>query len=1662
MDIRRRRYVLAGAALGAVALVGTLVVAVSGDGDGPSGPPVTAPGQAAACDAPAEIRPVVLEGAPDAWSDLELPAERRCFTLTATKRDAAGVAADSAFLLEAPEPIPAAEVAGVAGRLVVEPALALEARAEGKGVRVEPARSLEAGTVYRFTLLDRPGGRPVDRWSFQSQAALRVVQTLPADQATGVPVDTGIELTFSHDGVDGVADRLEILPRVEGRIEIHKRTVVFVPRSLRASTLYTVTLQPGVNLAGSSQSITEPVTFRFETGAGERNPDTPFLAFSREVWEAPVAEAPVLGLLGSTDRLPNRLGVTVRRYRDQGDFLGALDGLAAIPPWAALARSSFGAAAEGTEEVAAFDAVLEKAGPFGEWAVRFPEPLPPGYYLVSGSAGDLKPQAWLQVTNLAAYASMSERATLVWVNDVATKGPVAGAEVAVAGGARVGSTGADGALLFDTPAGALGVADDALGRRVESAGHLVVTAGKATSVVPLGVTIGGASTFDFRAYEFAGDPGRFWRFVSTDRTLYRSTDTVNVWGFVRPREGSLPASEVVVRIGGYDEEGRPERVARATLPLSPAGTYLGRLALAGVSPGYYNLEASVGGQAVGSTSLEVRDFVTPAYVLDVTPSVPAAYAGDDVRYDITASFGEGTPVPGVRLNLPEPQPAEVTTDAGGRASVVRQAGAGRELYGAYNFDDLSVMPSDPEEGDIVGGARVRVFAAAVVTEAEGRLAGGTGVVSGVASAVDLAGAGRAEGAPDDFKAGPAAGRTVSAEVIQTEYRRVETGEYYDFVAKEVRTTYRYDSVQTPAGTFRATTGPDGRFEITFPASGERSYRVVLSTSDGEGRVYREETYLSSVFDYPDFTQLSVEDFGPHPLGSEVAVTLRHGAEPPPAGGTNRYLFLKAQNGIRSYTIGAEPRYAFPFAEADVPSVALAGVRFTGETYDEAIEPATVAFAEDSRRLTVEVVPGNRSTRRRPGEQVPLAVRVTDASGAGVEAEVLLSAVDEKLFRLQQDSFLGGLDILGDLYQPVPSGLLGSYAAHQRPARDGGTGGAEQGEGGDVRSDFRDAALFETVRTGPDGRATATFTLPDNLTSWRVSGLAVSGDLRAGSGAALVPVGLPVFVDVAAAASYLAGDRPVLRLRAFGDALVGGDDVTFSVESPTLLAAPLPARGKAFAPVDVPLPALAEGVHELTVRVEGKGQTDAVTRPLPVVASRLLRAEATESEVGPGTVWTPDPPAGSGPVRLTLADHNRGRYYPDLLRLSYTGGDRVDQALVRQLAGELLAEHYGDPPALPAAFRGSGYQTPNGGIAILPFADDDLGVTARLAVLASERFGRQGMAGYLQGIVDHRDETRERAAEALVGLAGLGEPVLLDVQALAAAADLEPSERLSVGLAAVALGDEDTARRLYRGLLDEFGQVRGATLRLNVGGDQDDVLVATSLAAALGARLADRFAPALYAYTMVNATTDVLVGLDQIAFLRAAVPRLAADPVRLSYSLDGRREEVTVKDGEAVPLRLTRDQLRTLELEVAGGTLGVAASALTPFDTATVTADPDLSVERTLPKSAGAGDLVRVTLRARIGGKAVAGCYRLTDLLPSGLRVVTQPYRLGVEDRDLDHPYLIEGQRVSFCVTKDATGPITYLARVTSPGSYRAEPVVLQAIRAPESIAFSDSAPIEIR
>jgi len=1624
-----------------------------------------------------------------AWTAIALPAAPEigaAMTAVAGSPYAADPAAG--FRLRATG---AVQLASLLGRLRVEPTLAYRVvpEADGRGATLRPPAPLEPGASYRFTLVD-PAGAPLTGWAFQVAGPPRVVATIPADERTDVPISTGIEITFDQDGVAVEPGDIEVrlVPdgtAVAGAIEMHGRAAVFVPdRKLLAGRVYEVRARAGTGATAQADGLARDLTFAFET---ERAAGTG--AVQAELGGAFVTSLPGDHALlearqwksqpdGGWDEVSTPVHLRIYRLSGEAAAIRALERLLGNPSWASanarpvIATTGLTVVHEGT-------AGLVRDG--WDKRLRLPIATPAGWYLVELREAEIS-QAVLQVTDIVGMAGLREDRLVAWVNDARAERPVQDAPIDVVGGPRLGRTDARGVLIAPTPA-ALGAAHGPiLVRMTADAGRRVI------------VDLAGWNRYDSWTKSWRPGLATWWTALSTDRWLYRPTDTIQAWGFLRTRADDRPASTVRLRVWRDAEEPRVGRpIATGDAAQAASGAWVGSIELRDVPYGYYRLEVVADGRVVETVGFEVGDVRKPPYQLEAAYSPRALVEGDALAATVTARFFDGTPTAGipVAVRVDDGAPArEATTDTAGLATMSLNPGIYAHDTSQYACPSIIARPAGPVEAYVEVSQQICVFRGREYVDIEAVRDGESIVLSGAVHAVDLARVESWLGDPDrDWNAfeprgAASGGRRVELLVTETVLRPVVSSRWYDPITKRVVEQYDWEEGTSTTATHVVATGSDGTYRLRVPApSASRSWsvdavvvddaghRIVASTSIWEPRAANEASWYS--------VELQDDENDPA-VGDAVtaAVTQRKGDReiPVPAGGANRFLFLVTGPTRFDAIVSSTAEATVRFEAADEPNLKFEVVWFTGRGY--ALPGGTGAYLRTEDR-TLEVALAPDRARYEPGARASVTVQIVDAAGHPVSASVLLRGIDEKLVAMGVAGFADPIELL---YRRLAVSLLrGPVVSHEvrLPGGDGGKGSTTGGGGGDggERSDFRDFLPMRLVTTGADGRAVVSLDLPDDVTSWSVAATAITADRRAGSASVLLPVGLPFFADATIAPEYLAGDRVAIRLRAFGSELAAGAPVRFTVSSATLGMTPMIVDGAAFAETLVALPALTTGTHRVTIAATSGAGTDRLVRTFRVVESRLT-AGRRETVPITGAVA---PPGGPGLTRLVLADAGRARYLELLWGLAAPRGQRADEQLAATVARRLLVEHLGVPAAdLPdsAPFARSTYQAAAGGLALLPYGSADLELTVRALVTDPEALLADSARSWLLAIADG-PETGERRAVALVGLAALGEPVLGPLVATLDHPAADGRTRLWAALGLAILGDRDRAVAVERSLLARWGERRGDQVRLRISDDAEEVSEATELLALLAACVDDPLAADALAYVTDVPPLDDLAVLTQASVAGRLVARLPAERAVVALVEDGERSTVEIPAGGSVALQVSASRRARMRLEPVSGAAAVTASWDEPAPSASALGrpDPDLALTRAvLPASPIASNsLVRVQLDLRVEGPGRSGAVEVTDLVPSGLAALGGPVGEGRDcGRYAVAPARIEGQRVTFVVTfradpEDEAEPrvpgtfcLDYVARVVTAGTYRWQPAVARRATSPGLVAVTPAGTVELR
>ncbi len=285
---------------------------------------------------------------------------------------------------------------------------------------------------------------------------------------------------------------------------------------------------------------------------------------------------------------------------------------------------------------------------------------------------------------------------------------------------------------------------------------------------------------------------------------------------------------------------------------------------------------------------------------------------------------------------------------------------------------------------------------------------------------------------------------------------------------------------------------------------------------------------------------------------------------------------------------------------------------------------TLPVDTGAKRLTVAVTTDRESYR--PGDPVTADLRVTDAAGKPVQAEVALSAADEGVLTLIA---FKTPDPIATFYSPWGLGVATATQyerlAHlPEPGEERYATGGDGGAPGTFRSRFLATAYWNpAIETDAGGHARVTFDAPDNITAYRLMAVAADAGERFGSGERRITVRKPLQLLAAMPRFLNAGDESrggVLLVNETGkagtaviDATVTGARLHHGAHQEVTVA----AGGR----VPVAFPLRAERAGELKLRVKATlgGETDGIEIKLPVkypapIETQLVATGSTRDAV----------------------------------------------------------------------------------------------------------------------------------------------------------------------------------------------------------------------------------------------------------------------------------------------------------------------------------------------------------------------------------------------------------------------------------------------------------------
>ncbi|RMF03890.1 MAG: hypothetical protein D6768_04795, partial [Chloroflexi bacterium] len=325
-------------------------------------------------------------------------------------------------------------------------------------------------------------------------------------------------------------------------------------------------------------------------------------------------------------------------------------------------------------------------------------------------------------------------------------------------------------------------------------------------------------------------------------------------------------------------------------------------------------------------------------------------------------------------------------------------------------------------------------------------------------------------------------------------------------------SFYWESVADTVPVFTTTVTSDSAGDAVAAFTPEKGgvYRVLASGQDSRGNTVRSSTFMwISGREYVNWRQENndrlelVADKREYNVGDTATILVPH-----PYSGTVQALVTLERGHIYRHFVTELPtnseQLEIPITEEMIPNmyvsvVVVQGAAGSGDLPGFKLGYASLPINTREKELQITLTP-NKSAEEsyQPGDSVDYRVQVTDALGKPVQAELSLALVDKAVLALAPETpgqLLNAFWRNRGLGVRTGGGLalaVDRINATLAPEAKGGGGGFDEGFGV-IRGDFRDTAFWQAdFVTDANGEGTVSAQLPDNLTTWTLTGKGVTG------------------------------------------------------------------------------------------------------------------------------------------------------------------------------------------------------------------------------------------------------------------------------------------------------------------------------------------------------------------------------------------------------------------------------------------------------------------------------------------------------------------------------------------------------------------------------------------
>lgn len=748
--------------------------------------------------------------------------------------------------------------------------------------------------------------------------------------------------------------------------------------------------------------------------------------------------------------------------------------------------------------------------------------------------------------------------------------------------------------------------------------------------------------------------------ITTDRPIYRPQQTVHIRGAVRVNDTEsyrLPKAGHHIWVKIVDP--KDNTVFSAALPLNEFGTFNTSIALDSTAePGQYNIyladtiEQQETDQTFAYGLFTVANYRKPAFEVVLTSDQPELVSGETLNVAVDARYFSGgviadAPVrwwltteplffssesaPGYsfdnlddafvwyRQDQAELGPKLVsegtaTTDNKGNLTLNLPTTQDKKATSTSQTFLLSVEVTDRDGQIIAADIRVPVHAGAFYI--------------GLKPEQYVAEVGKPHTIEtitiDSIQDKPVGNRTLDIEIYRREWFSVQEqgsdGQMY------WTSSYSDTLVETQT----ATTDERGQATVSFTPAESGSYRIGATATDDNGNTIATSVFTWAYGGATTFWGMNnsnridlVADKDRYQPGDTATILI-----PAPYDDMVALVTTERASIIEHQVMelhSSTETLRIPIKDSYVPNVYISVVLVRPSHHDGVADVrvgmVNLPVSSEHKNLTIRVTPDTHQTG--PREDVTYTVKATDSSGQGVRADVSLALVDKAVLSLADDPNPSFKQIF---YDKQAAGVFTAQSLTALVDRvslrlDAGAKGGGGGMGSDmlVRRDFPDTAYWNpTLVTASDGTATITVTLPDSLTTWRMTARAITANTLVGESSSDILATQSLLIRPTLPRFLTAGDKPVIQavvhnttdeaIDATATIQVSGLNIT----TPTEQQVRVPAQGQSVVRWNAEVVATERVTIQCTV--SGADQRDSVEHTLPVQRFVTREVVATAGQV----------------------------------------------------------------------------------------------------------------------------------------------------------------------------------------------------------------------------------------------------------------------------------------------------------------------------------------------------------------------------------------------------------------------------------------------------------------